>query len=368
MENSNYDNVILGSSPILLLEAIYLSISGKKVIVIEKKKRLGGAWHLLDFYNNNSVESGCHIWYRDKRVYEFFKKNLGISLIPCEPQPQIIDKNKKYHYHRKKFIKLYKGFRNNFSSPSYWLTLVRQYIEESSVVNKYAYPKRGSVELIEKLLKLIKELKIEVLSNQKLSSIKILKENITVEAYNNKKFYCDQIIASSHTELENLIVYGEPKNIENRNQNSNFSIHILIESMDTVGLSYLHILDNNKIIRVANLNFQIERSNSKENLLCIQISNKLIQKNGKTKRTVNIVLQELIRLKIIHSKYKLIKYKFSNYSCYYRNFEETKALKQDLKEKLRFINSINLIYSIRRELDRWLRLDKKNKIQSLSNK
>ena len=368
MGSFNYDNVILGSSPILLLEAVFLAISGKKVIILEKKERLGGAWYLLDFFNNISIESGCHIWYRDKRTYDFLKTKLGITLAPGNPQPRIIINNKKIPYKLKKFIKLYEGIRKNLLNPSYWPSLLRQFIEESSTVSKYYYPRRGSVELIERLQKLINGLKIEVLKNQKLTEIKILKNHTEIELLDGKKIYCNKIIASSHTELDNLSLYGKSKVIKNRNQNSNFSIHILLETIEKIGLSYLHVLKNNTIIRVANLNFQIEKSNLNENLLCVQVTKKLVQENGETEKTANLVLQELMNLKIIPLNSKLIKFKFSTYTCYYRNFDEAKKLKQELKQKVRFINSINLMYSISRELNRWLKLDKTNKIQSLSNK
>ena len=41
---SAWNTIIVGSSPLLLIEAIYLSRIGRKVLVLEEKDQFGGVW------------------------------------------------------------------------------------------------------------------------------------------------------------------------------------------------------------------------------------------------------------------------------------------------------------------------------------
>ena len=60
----NYNKIIIGSSPICLLEAIYASNCGIKTCIIDNAVDLGGAWKKLNTENGTikNVEIGCHIF------------------------------------------------------------------------------------------------------------------------------------------------------------------------------------------------------------------------------------------------------------------------------------------------------------------
>lgn len=92
----SFDKIIIGSSPICLLEAIYSNSQGIKTCIIDNAGELGGAWKRLNIEGGTikDVEIGCHIIEKDRNVFDFFKNKLNLELIEVQPSPKIIIKNK----------------------------------------------------------------------------------------------------------------------------------------------------------------------------------------------------------------------------------------------------------------------------------
>ena len=78
--------IIIGSSPYLLIEALYNTKKGYFVEIIEEKPHLGGNWYLHN-YGSYISEGACHILSPpDNKVYDFLKENLGIKMEVQTPQ------------------------------------------------------------------------------------------------------------------------------------------------------------------------------------------------------------------------------------------------------------------------------------------
>jgi len=77
-----FDVLVIGSSPLLLLEALYLEREGRTVAVVEKRSRLGGAWSTRPLWEFESVEIACHYIERGRRGYAFLQEYLGLALRP----------------------------------------------------------------------------------------------------------------------------------------------------------------------------------------------------------------------------------------------------------------------------------------------
>ena len=357
-----YDSLIIGSSPLMLLEAIYLTISGKKVIIVEKNNYLGGAWYLLNFFEHKSIESGCHIWYRDKKVYNFLKNEFRINMESCYPQPIIIFNNVRLPYKWKPLIHFFSMIKS-FKRKRSIINFIRTAKQESSIVSQYFYPKSGSVELMKKLFFLVEKMNIKVIRNQATKKIVLNEGALTATLNNNKKIHCLEVVAGSHSELGEVYYDGKIEHIKNNFENSNHTIHILIKGHSKKSFSYIHLIGNDKLIRVSDLTFQLNKG-CKDSLFCIQITDDLFKEKGNTADTVAIALDELKRQNLVIKNAEVVKYKFSNYTCQYRNFEQTKNIKYKIGSHVRFLNTINLIYSFGRHIKRWKVLEKNRVIKS----
>lgn len=75
-----FDVIVIGSSPLLLIEALYLEREGHRVAVVEKRNRLGGAWYTRPLWEFERIQIGCHYIERGRRGYAFLQEYLGIAL------------------------------------------------------------------------------------------------------------------------------------------------------------------------------------------------------------------------------------------------------------------------------------------------
>ena len=44
-EMRTFDAIFIGTSPVMILEALQTSLEGKSVLMIDRRDSLGGAWH-----------------------------------------------------------------------------------------------------------------------------------------------------------------------------------------------------------------------------------------------------------------------------------------------------------------------------------
>ena len=75
-----YDSVIIGTSPVSLLEAIHLAETGRRVRIIERESSLGGAWRLFDCLGLSAVEVSPHLLVADPVVHEVISNKFEIEL------------------------------------------------------------------------------------------------------------------------------------------------------------------------------------------------------------------------------------------------------------------------------------------------
>ena len=54
------DCIIIGTSPIFIMEAAYQSSLGKSVLMIDNKDRIGGSWASINIFGLHEVENAIH--------------------------------------------------------------------------------------------------------------------------------------------------------------------------------------------------------------------------------------------------------------------------------------------------------------------
>lgn len=89
-DSNHFDAIIVGASPTSLFEALALEHEGKRVLVVEAKDRLGGAWTTLTLPGIGDVECGTHYLIDLPDVYSFIAQIPGIDLLPVEPLPRYV--------------------------------------------------------------------------------------------------------------------------------------------------------------------------------------------------------------------------------------------------------------------------------------
>ena len=80
----DFDYVFVGSSPISLIEALYRSYTGARVLVLEADTTIGGSWKAIDICGVPSVDMGCHQIGQDPKLRNFLENRLGCHLAPMK--------------------------------------------------------------------------------------------------------------------------------------------------------------------------------------------------------------------------------------------------------------------------------------------
>lgn len=87
----DFDVVVVGTSPITLLEALYQSHSGKRVLILEAASVCGGAWKSIDVCGVYPVDLGCHTLGRNKQMQTFLETYVGCRMVSLDNPPAPFD-------------------------------------------------------------------------------------------------------------------------------------------------------------------------------------------------------------------------------------------------------------------------------------
>jgi hypothetical protein len=142
-----FDIVIIGSSPIALLEAAYWQSLGKHTCIIEKNK-IGGNWRSCSMFGYKNVEIGPHIFFGHKDGFKFLEK-LGIktyssSIWNFDLQNKILHKS---NYLLRYFFSNLKLSHFSLSKICELFIIIKNMIK-NSIVNRIGYNRGGCYDLL----------------------------------------------------------------------------------------------------------------------------------------------------------------------------------------------------------------------------
>ena len=93
-----YDVIIIGAGPAGLTAAYELSDSDKKVLILEKKPRVGGLAE-TKVYGDNRYDIGPHRFFtKNKEVYNLFREILANDAVEVNRKTRILFKNSYFDY------------------------------------------------------------------------------------------------------------------------------------------------------------------------------------------------------------------------------------------------------------------------------
>ncbi len=78
---TDFDCVVVGTSPFSLFEAIYKRSLGNRVAIVEQGAECGGAWKSITICGVPHVDLGCHEFGRDERLIKFLEEYAGCKIV-----------------------------------------------------------------------------------------------------------------------------------------------------------------------------------------------------------------------------------------------------------------------------------------------
>lgn len=330
---------IIGSGPASLFEALYQSKIGNRVKIFESSNTIGGAWGSLNFSDKYKLEIGCHIWDVDESVYSFIEKIIGEELITLKPSPVLIYKNKKVPYDWKHNSFVLKALKSDFIG----FLSGKKYIKPRIKPRKYKYPMYGSKILIEILLKKLYKEGVSIQTDCEINSILFEGEKPLLILPDNINAEYDHVYLTSFSGVDYI---GDIELILNKRCHSHFHLILNGNSMNK-SISYARLMNHQFIHRVSDTTIF-----SKSELPIITVG---VFKD-KLPELPEIEILELIRIELVRLGWLNPD---SNVEEYFYNDYYTELIDNSQISEIRkcgnitILRSINFIYSIKENLDKW---------------
>jgi phytoene dehydrogenase-like protein len=185
-----FDVLVVGSSPLLLIEALYLAHTGRRVTIAEQRTRFGGAWSTRPLWEFESVEIACHYVERGRRGYAILRDALGIELEPRSFKAVWL--NADAPSEGEGYVRalagwlLRKALWGRFLSDDLW-GIIKSFgrkdpfkfgraVRRMFVLPPYLYPVEGSRAIVDALVRLVRSRSIELMNNARVEEV-VLGEN-----------------------------------------------------------------------------------------------------------------------------------------------------------------------------------------------
>ena len=329
IKTKNYfDNIVIGSSPLMLLVAINLAKKGFSVILIEKNKNFGGCWQ-THLEKNFKYEKASHLIEKYPGVYNILQEYSSIRFIPLKNKPKRIFRNGLITPYQNKlililtFLKLIIGFffyswnflvfKTKLEQKINYGIKLKDFIKFRSKTffeNNVLYgPDNGYAELIEGLLKNCKKQKV-FLKTQEVIKIENLNDQWIVKLSNQEYFICEQLHTTSAINLK--VISPKVLNIFKTSFYKKKSALIRIEKKNILNnQSYVSFIGDHYVSRIHRID---QKKKSKKYIyFLVEIKN---NKNHKSKKLKQLIGDRLLKSKVIfdESKFNIIKIFYSKYT------------------------------------------------------
>ena len=219
-----FDDAVVGSSPLMMMKAIWLAKKGRSVILIDREENFGGNWQTLRLKNKDKVENACHLIEFFPGIYDLLEEYSGTAFYALNPQPiRVFNKSFIMSYSNnfliiltglrlimgliKSYIDLWRKYKNDYNEIINFKNKLYNYINYE--IKNIFYdksikgPKDGYATFIEKLYEKASVEKVYFLSRD-IQKLKLIdkKWNIIGE---NKKIVCsEKIHITTSTNLKHI--------------------------------------------------------------------------------------------------------------------------------------------------------------------
>ena len=209
-----YDVAFLGSSPLVLMEATFLNLLSKKVLIIEESSSIGGAWSSLNLFGMRNIENAIHYFMPNTDAPKFLVEKLGLSLKSGES---------KYRYFailgffcfKSKYDRLTTKLMANLLEDGSLVYKLRRFLstintfKEGKFENQSYYVIGGAPMIIRKIQKLLSFTTINLTLGRAVSEIRINENSEFVELItSNEKFYTKKIYITHGSRIYSLKFNG----------------------------------------------------------------------------------------------------------------------------------------------------------------
>ena len=344
-----YDCILIGSGPVNLIEAMFLSKQGKKVLVLEQSEYIGGAWGKVPLKEGvPDFQLGCHIWDVEPKAFNFLSEFLDMELVKMKPQPEFIFKGIKLPYDWKNLLFYIRGkLRPKSETESVSFNKAR------IIPAKYIYPAGGSLQFIDRLLDRAKDFGIEIRTGIKIDRLEI--GELTKAISKSEMFHTKETVITSVAQLKSISKNGEEFILPEARLVNYIHGHLLINDLTPAKFSYARLPGNRLVHRVSDetdhvKNHGVDMKGKK--LILAAVYPELYYQIDKEK-LANMVMQNLHKRNYINKKATLSSHHWNVYPTHYIPKDLRPVISEKFSPMIRLLHTTNMMFSIRDNSERW---------------
>ncbi len=359
--STTWDTIIVGSSPLLLIEAIYLSRIGRKVLVLEDTSQLGGAWAHLE--NNTEfpyLDIGCHYFDISRQAYEFLQSGIGLNLVPFRPQPQFAFRNILFPYDYRQIIRVSRNLKGAVISGSLGTFLSNMLRDENFRLRIYPFtktfqfPRGGSHELISRLTVLARDANVAIRKPMRVESIRFDPDTRWVYVgAGNRFFECREIVAGSQARVAGALRIASEAGDTQRCVYTH--VNLVFRDRSTPRFSYVRFIRHPAIIRMTDITSQMRNwcgGMEDYRVICIGIHD-AYDRTVDEKKKVDELVTLLKRQRFIDSSLRCESSYWSRYPAEFLSSETQNKLLGNFAPMIRLIPTTNFSLGLVNNLSRW---------------
>ena len=398
----HFEIAVIGSSPTCLIEALAQAISGKKVILVDMKSKIGGSWSVSEHFGLSNVEVGCHVLlHRESDIHSGYKFLQEASRIPLEsmnPQPQYAVDNlftstmetpwsqmmiefyslKKYSASSLKalfmtFLNLCSLNKRDatknfafFKTKFVWqiISLAKQVLKHFLMRGRfqnwdYKYPKHGTYDMLDRLTSDMIANDVEINLNTELHQVMVKDSKEIILKCDNKTVSCDEFIMSSGARIDFIFhETGKPVRIPFEGKKA-CHFFLLIEDKSRRKFSFVQFFDYLDVQLVSDITpytYPKEKLVGKK-LLVFRVENETEKyTRDELKRYGAHLLNFVKSKKLIGDQATLLECDQSAYYASYRNHDVWVKAQSNLPKNIRMLYTTNFMTSICDNVSRWNQL------------
>ncbi len=358
---SVWNTIIIGSSPLLLIEAIYLSRIGRKVLVLEEKDLLGGVWGGLHNEDFPYLEIGCHYWDISKRAYEFLRSNLGIDLEPFHPQPQFAYRNILFPYDYKQAIRIFRDVKNVIrrrSFGSFFSNMIHHEYHRLRLfpfTKKFLFPRGGSHELMTRLISHMQETDIEMRKGTFVESIRFNdQKQVEVDA-DGELFLADEVVTGSQARISDALnidpgPIGTLRRIVTH-------VNLIVRDSSIPSFSYIRFIRHHAVNRMTDITGQLRHWDSDmsgRRVICIGIHDNY-DKSVDDAEKIKQLFALLKECRLVDPSAAVEGSYWNRYPVELLSYETQERLRREFSPMIRLFETTNFSMGVASNVDRWER-------------
>ncbi len=214
-----YDRIVVGSSPIALIEAIYLGLKGHSCLVVDRAETIGGAWALTDLPHYSNVELGPHYAAATPAVHDFLNL-LGVELEWVTPRERWFLRDRFLGMDHVTYDRRWIGSISHTyfdGSPGHRVKVLLLFAWRWALteLNPFAtkrymkMPPHGVPAMMSRLATLVEFAGVDLLLGRELTDIRIdTKRDSAVAVVDGEPIACGKVILTSASRLSSLTVDG----------------------------------------------------------------------------------------------------------------------------------------------------------------